>query len=70
MSKKVAMKITVTVYRDGMCRIDCDGGDVDCKIATYAIQQALKLVDYVSALILMMALSRRAEDKGKNTGIM
>jgi hypothetical protein len=68
------MKITVIVYKDGICKINCDGGDVDCEIASYAIKQALKLVDYVATVLLVTMLSGRTEkseeNKDKSTGIM
>jgi hypothetical protein len=74
MSDEVVMRIIVTVYRDGVLRVECEGGDIDCKIASYAIQQALRLADYVATLMLITLLSSKTkeseEDKGKNTGTM
>jgi hypothetical protein len=53
MTEKIVMKITITVYEDGICKISCDGGDTDCEIASYAIKQALKLADYVATIVLL-----------------
>jgi hypothetical protein len=73
-SDEPVMRITVTVYRNGLCKIECDGGDVDCKIATYAVQQALKLADYVATVLLITLLSettrKSSKDGNGSTGIL
>jgi hypothetical protein len=73
-SDEVVMKIIVTVYRSGAFRVECEGGDIDCKIASYAVQQALKLADYVATLMLITLLGSKVreseKDKGRNTGTM
>jgi hypothetical protein len=73
-SDEPVMRITVTVYRSGLCRVECDGGDVDCKIATYAVQQALRLADYVATLLLATLLGeatrKSSKDRNGSTGIL
>jgi hypothetical protein len=70
MSERIVMRIIVEVYEGGICKVICDGGDIDCEIASYAIKQALKLADYIATVLLVTMLSGRAENKDKNTGIM
>jgi hypothetical protein len=78
MSKSVLIKVTVVIYEDGGIMISCDGNDVDCKVATYAIQVALSLINKLAIILFESIKKTMLEEINKsdrepdrvNTGIM
>jgi len=73
-SKNVLIKVTVVVYEDGGVVVSCSGNDVDCKVATYAIQVALALANKLAVVLLDVIKEKVLEEMNKqdkaNTGIM
>ena len=74
MSKNVLIKVTVVVYEDGGIIVSCDGNDVDCKVATYAIYVALSLINKLAIILLDAIKKAMLEEMNRqdkvNTGIM
>jgi len=74
MDDDVFIKLLVVVYKNGLFTVTCEGGEVDCKVVSYAIKSALDVVGYVAKMLvkaIMEEITREADNKSRsNNGTM
>jgi hypothetical protein len=74
MESEEFMKISIVIYKSGLFTVMCEGGEVDCKIVSYAIKMILDVVGYTARTLvktLIEEVSREMEGGNKpNNGTM